>query len=188
MKKVLTVIAVLALISTASFAQTKFGVKLGTNFANGSGDDFEDTDSRIGMVIGGFANFSIIEEKLSFQPELLYSAQGYTESYTDEGFDVDGTLKADYLNIPLMMKYHFGGFNVQAGPQVGFLMSAKYEDDDVKDDMKGVDFGFNLGVGYDLDFGLGFDLRYNLGLSNVADYDDADGKNRVIQFTASYAF
>ena len=180
MKKVLFVVTVLAMISTVSFAQVKFGVKLGTNIANGSGDDFEDADSRIGTVIGGFANFSIIEEKLSFQPELLYSAQGAK--------DDESTFKADYLNVPLMMKYYFGGLNVQAGPQVGFLMSAKVEDEDIKDEMKGVDFGFNLGVGYDLDFGLGFDLRYNLGLSNVFDYDDADGKNRVIQFTVNYAF
>ena len=191
MKKVLLVFAVFA-ITASSFAQTKFGVKAGVNFANGSGDDFEDLDSRTGLVIGGFAKFQVAE-KFAFQPEILYSAQG--AKYSESGYEE--TLKLNYLNIPLMGKlYVTEGLSLQAGPQVGFLMSAKYafEEDgisadiDVKDDMKGLDFGLNFGVGYELPMGLGFDLRYNLGLTNVADNDEADGKNAVLQITASYAF
>ena len=195
MKKILVIVAVLA-ISVSSFAQVKFGAKVGVNFANGTGDDFEDTDMRTSVLFGGFARFAL-SDKIAFQPELLYSGQGVKESYSEEGMDVDGTLKLDYLNIPLMFKYYAGsGFNIQAGPQVGFLMSAKYKmeaggesaDIDVKDEMKGLDFGLNIGLGYDLESGIGIDARYGLGLSNVADYDEADGKNNVISLAVSYTF
>lgn len=195
MKKLLFIVAVLA-ISMSSFAQVTYGVKAGVNFANGTGDDFEDADMRTSILFGGFAKFSL-SETFAFQPELLYSGQGAKASYTEEGVDVDETLKMDYLNIPLMFKYYAGGgFNIQAGPQIGFLLSAKTKleaggesvDIDVKDELKGLDLGLNLGLGYDLESGIGIDLRYGLGLSNVVDYDDADGKNSVISLAVSYAF
>ncbi len=64
----------------------------------------------------------MISEKFAFQPELLYSAQG--SDYDDEDFS--GSVKADYLNVPLMAKYYVGeGFSLEAGPQVGLLLSAK---------------------------------------------------------------
>jgi len=186
MKKVLTVIAVLALISTASFAQTKFGVKLGTNFANVKydldGGGSISPDSKVGFVIGGFANFSIVEEKFAIQPELLFSGQGFKMD--------DDKVSLNYLSVPVIAKYYFGGFNVQAGPQLGFLMSAKDDGDDIKDNMKGIDLGMNIGAGYDLEMGLGFDARYYMGMSNISDVDGDDGslKNKGFQITVSYAF
>lgn len=96
-----------------------------------------------------------------------------------------------------MMKFYVAdGFSFNAGPQVGFLASAKAKaeaqgvsaEEDIKDQLKGIDFGLNFGVGYDLPLGLGVDLRYNLGLSNVFDTDEAEAKNGVLQFTASYSF
>lgn len=194
MKKVLLVFAVLA-ITASSFAQTKFGVKAGVNFANVNGDDVE-MDSKTGLVFGAFAKFEL-SEKFAFQPELLYSAQGAKATTSWEGIDYDVTDKINYLNIPLMAKFYATeGFSIQAGPQIGFLLSAKEKEEamglsdeyDIKDNMKGVDFGLNFGVGYELPMGLGFDLRYNLGLTNIADSDETDIKNRAIQLTASWAF
>ncbi len=190
MKKVLLVFVVLA-ITASSFAQTKFGIKAGVNFANLSGDDV-DMDSKTGLVLGAFAKFEL-SENFAFQPELLYSAQGAKAS--EEGIDI--TDKINYLNVPLMAKFYpTSGFSIQAGPQVGFLLSAKEKwegdgtsiEDDKKDYMKGIDFGLNFGLGYELPMGLGFDLRYNLGLTNIADSDETDIKNRAIQLTASWAF
>jgi len=183
MKKLLVIVAVLA-ISASSFAQTTFGVKAGVNIANleASGEGVSMSfDSKTGVIIGGFAKFHL-SEAFALQPELLYSQGGAKLG--------DETFKADYLAIPVMAKYYFGGFNVQAGPQLGFLMTAKAGDEDIKDEMNTTDFGFNIGAGYDLEMGLGFDVRYNMGLSNISK-EDADGfkmKNKGFQITASYAF
>lgn len=189
------IVAVMAMVATAAVAQTTFGVKAGVNFASMSGDDFDGLDGRTSMAFGGFAKFQL-SEKFAFQPELLLSMQGAKGSVEEEGIDVDVTAKLNYLNIPLMAKYYISeGFSLQAGPQIGFnvLAEAKMEamgqeaEEDIED-IKGVDFGFNLGAGYELENGLGFEARYNLGLSNVGDWDDADGKNRVFSIAVSYAF
>lgn len=196
MKKVLFLVAVMLLsVSAVSFAQAQFGLKAGVNIANATGDDVEDADSRLAPFFGAFVNLGL-GEKLAFQPELLYSMQGAKTSWSEDGMDVDVTEKLNYLNIPLMLKYNVGGgLNLQAGPQLGLLLSAESEwemggesdTEDSKDAYKGMDFGFNIGAGYD--FGpLGVDLRYNLGLSNIADYEDGDVKNSVIQIGVSYAF
>jgi hypothetical protein len=83
-----------------------------------------------------------------------------------------------------MVLYSFGNVNIQAGPQIGFLLSAKRKDDgedeDIKDLFKSTDFGFNLGLG--ADFGkLNASARYCIGLSNIADDEDVEIKNGVFQ-------
>ena len=104
-----------------------------------------------------------------------------------------------------MAKYYvIEGLSVQAGPQIGFLMSAdasssvtsggttNSSSSNVKDQYKDIDFGLNFGVGYKLDFGLFFDARYNLGLSDLADKrndgDNGKSTNRVIQISVGYSF
>lgn len=104
-----------------------------------------------------------------------------------------------------MFKYYATeALYIEAGPQVGFLMSAKEDwsasatfggetlsesgEDDVKDAFKSIDFGFNLGAGYNITENLSLGLRYNLGLSNIADSDDVKIKNGVFQFAVAYKF
>jgi len=167
-------------VASSVNGQLKYGVKAGFNLANVSGDEFGNTDSKIGGALGVFARFDL-SDKIQFQPELMYSQQGTTANNVD--------VNINYLNVPLMFKYLIGnGINIQAGPQLGLLMSAKADDEDIKDDCKGMDLGLNIGLGYELEMGLGFDLRYGLGLSQIPDYDDADAKNSVIQLTVGYVF
>lgn len=88
-------------------------------------------------------------------------------------------------------------FSLQVGPQIGFLLSAKYEaeveydgdsesyNEDIKDEMKGTDFGLNFGAAYSF-VKLNVTFRYSLGLSNAADYDEGDLKNNNIQISLGY--
>ena len=196
MKKLLIFTAIALFGFTNVNAQdVNFGAKAGVNFASITGDDIGELDSKTSFHVGFVAEI-VISEKFSFQPELLYSAQGATLS----GFDVDVDLNLDYLNLPLMAKFYVGeGFSLEAGPQVGYLLSAKVkasgvgesEEEDIKDVVKGIDFGVNFGIGYKLDIGLNFGARYNLGLSN--DNDDPESpddsyKNSVIQVSVGYFF
>jgi long-subunit fatty acid transport protein len=197
MKKVL-LFFVTAIIGIAIVnAQVTFGAKAGVNFSDITGERVDSFDGRTSFHFGVVAEIEI-SEKFSFQPELIYSSQGsdYSEDFDGESFD--GTVKVDYLNLPLIAKYYVTeGFSVEAGPQIGFLLSAKdeYEDeeDDIKDFLKGTDFGINLGLGYKLDNGLFFSARYNLGLTDNLDVDDfetdgAEYKNSVIQIGVGYFF
>ena len=177
----------LAVVTVLGFAsvnaqEIKFGAKGGLNFATVTGDNTKGID-----VVTSF-NFGVVSEipvseKFSFQPELMYSGQGYSFN--------DNTIELSYLNIPLMGKYYLTkGLSVEAGPQVGFLLAAKNEKTNVKDSFNTFDFGVNFGLGYKLDNGLNFGVRYNLGLTDINNVDNASAKNKnsVFQVSVGYFF
>jgi hypothetical protein len=90
-----------------------------------------------------------------------------------------------------MGKYYVTkGLSLEAGPQIGFLLSAKNDNTDVKNSFKTFDFGVNFGLGYKLENGLNFGARYNFGLSNINNLDDSSSKykNGVFQIYVGYFF
>jgi hypothetical protein len=186
MKKVLLVafIAVLGL-ANVNAQEIEFGAKGGLNFASISGDNTGDVGLVTGFNFGLVAEIPITE-KFSFQPELMYSGQGYGLDN-----DTDDTVALNYLNIPLMGKYYLiKGLSLEAGPQIGFLLSAKNDNTDLKDSFNTVDFGVNFGLGYKFDNGLNFGARYNLGLSDINNIDGFTSKNKngVFQLSVGYFF
>jgi hypothetical protein len=177
-------IAALAVFGWANVnaQEVHLGVKGGLNFANVSGDNTSDKDMVTAFNAGLVAEIALTE-KFSFQPELLFSGQGYSLE--------DHAVALSYLNLPLMGKYYLTkAFSLEAGPQIGFLLAAKNEDIDVKDAFKTVDFGVNFGLGYKLNNGLNFGARYNLGLSNINNVEGSNAKfrNGVIQASVGYFF
>jgi hypothetical protein len=196
MKKVFLVSAIL-IAGIASQAQIKFGAKLGANFYSITGEDADGLEEsrkiKIGLAGGGFVNIPI-STMFSIQPELLYSMEGNLQK---EG-DMKATYALSYLNIPVMAQLNTAsGFYAETGPQVGFLMSAKYklddgtdeEEFDVKDELKSIGFSWALGLGYKLKSGLGFGARYNFGLSSLDDSDDpAKIKSSGFHVGLSYTF
>ena len=171
MKKVILSFLAVASFGIANAQDIKFGVKAGANFANLTGD--ADTDGITSFYVGGLADFAI-SEKFHVQPELLYSMEG--------GEDAE----ISYLRIPIMAKYYLmEGLNLQAGPVVGFKVSA----DDVVDELTtSTDFGLGLGAAYELASGLFFDTRYNIGLSNISDVDGFDVGTSTFQIGLGYRF
>lgn len=92
-------------------------------------------------------------------------------------------------------------FNLEAGPQLGFLISAKSvaqiegNSQKVKEDVKSifntVDFGINFGGAYDLDEHFSVGIRYNLGLSNIGKNEEGDSSkvnNSVFSLGLEYKF
>lgn len=181
MKQTLLLAAITVLGFTNFNAQKlNFGIKGGLNFASVSGDSSSEKD-----VVTSF-NFGLLSEipvsgKFSFQPELMYSGQGYSFN--------NNTIALSYLNIPLMGKYYLTkGLSVEAGPQIGFLLAAKNEKTDVKNSFNTFDFGVNLGLGYKLDNGLNFGVRYNQGLTDINNIKNSSikNKNSVFQLSVGY--
>ncbi|AYN05038.1 porin family protein [Flavobacterium sp. 140616W15] len=204
MKKItLSIVAVLA-FGFANAQEVKFGVKGGINLSTLTGD-IEDTSSKVGFQVGGFAEIKL-SDKFSVQPELLYSAQGAKRDFN--GFDIDEmevvsadlTYKLAYINVPVMAKYYVAEkFSLEAGPQIGFLVSAKGKvsgggdssEEDIKDLYKSIDFGVNFGAGYDFTENVSVGVRYNLGLSNIAKNEEGDNakiKNSVFSLSVGYRF
>ena len=185
MKKFLLLAVVTVLgITNVTAQKVKFGAKGGLNFAYISGDNTKNIDAVAAFNFGLLSEIPI-SDKFSFQPEVMFSGQGY--SFKDK----DNLIALNYLNIPLMGKYYITkGLSVEAGPQLGFLLSAKDEKKDVKDAFKTFDFGLNFGLGYKLENGLNFGVRYNLGLTDINNIDNYSSKNQnqVLQVSIGYFF
>ncbi|NNE03271.1 MAG: PorT family protein, partial [Eudoraea sp.] len=180
MKKLLFISMIGMFTLLTSCTTMRYGVKAGPTFATLTGDDTDNLDAKIGFFFGGLAELEVTD-MFSVQPELLFSSQGTKYSESD-GFD--GKLKFNYLNLPVMAKvYVSDGFFFEAGPQLGYLLSAKDEyespglsgEDDLKDEgfVKDIDVGANIGLGYQLDSGLNIGARYNFGLTNINDLEDS---------------
>ena len=223
MKKLFFAVVIAAFTMTSVNAQ-QFGVKAGVNFANMSGtyiDKYKDnvpdyeTSGRTGFHFGAVVEFEL-SDQIYLQPEILYSTQGFKQSRKLGTKTIDFTQKMDYLSIPVMFEYKISDeFSIQAGPQIAFLISSKYDwsedmndllnDDNFESDRdkglektsNGMDFGINFGAEYTMDTGLFFNARYSLGLSNAFKYDEdefssdfksADLKNSVFQLSVGYNF
>ncbi len=186
MKKLLlvTVIAVLGL-TNINAQKVEFGAKAGLNLAFITGDNTEDFKPNTDFHVGVMAEWKITN-KFSLQPEIIYSGQG-----SDINIESEGRISLYYLNIPVIGKYYVTErLSLEAGPQVGYLLSTKGGTIDYKDLLHTTDYGVNFGVGYKLDNGLNFTARYNLGLSNINNVDGFSEKNRngVFQLSVGYFF
>ncbi|MGV0955382.1 porin family protein [Empedobacter falsenii] len=178
MKKLILGIALFGGLSAAN-AQIDLGVKGGLNFPTLSGDSRQlyenQTKFRTDFYVGGYANYKITNQ-ISFQPELLYSKQGAGLKTNDNS---KAKLITHNINIPLMGRYEImDGLNVEFGPQLGFLVSAKEkyelgkENTKIKatDNFKTFDFGLNFGAAYKITDELEINARFTKGLSNINDY------------------
>jgi hypothetical protein len=189
MKKILLLTGILFWISLNAQSSKReegitFGLKGGLNVSNLVGD-INDNTFRTSVHLGIFSEI-MISDKFSLQPELLYSGQGYSGRVLP-GFSRS---KYDYINFPVLAKIYIAKkISIEAGPQIGFLVSAKEKTSDDKitiPNQKTVDFGLNLGLAYDLKNGVFFQTRYNLGLSNINSGSNVNAfkyTNSVIQIS-----
>ena len=194
-----TAFAIFAFANSNALAVFRIGFKAGLNVASIGGDayytGFGGFNSRTSFHIGGLVEIPIAD-KISIQPEILYSAQGSKVNY---GFGTNEDTKIDYINIPIMGKYHIiAGLSGEIGPVIGVLVKAEgvdFESGDVgdtKDQYKSTDIGIGIGASYRLPMGIFASLRYNKGLTDINDIDDstfsAKNQNNVFQVSAGYSF
>lgn len=184
MKKLLSITSALALTICFANAQSfSIGARAGLNLAkqtiSGSGVTAS-VDSRTSFILGGYATI-MFNDKMGLQPELFYSGTGAKQGSAVE--------KINYLTLPVFFRYNVtDNVHFLAGPQLGFLVSAKDDTGaDIKDQVNSTDFGIVPGIG--VDFGpFNAGLRYSVGLSNIA--KDATGgftvKNNIFQIVAGY--
>lgn len=207
MKKIILAAIAIFTIGFANAQKAEFGVKGGLNASIFSGDtEGVDFKSRTGFNVGAFVAIKI-SDKITLQPELIYSSQGAEAKNVEavvEAVLYNGDVKFNlsYLNIPVMFKYYVAEkFNLEVGPQIGFLTSAETSttldgfsqsfEQDAKDYFESVDFGFNLGAGYDFTKKFSAGIRYNLGVANVvktASGDDSKTQNSVFSLSIGYKF
>jgi hypothetical protein len=192
MKKSLIVIFAISIAAFSNAQKSKqdegikLGIKGGLNVSSLMGDA-KDVAIRTSIHAGLVAEI-IVSDKFSIQPELLYSGQGATET-----FDGGGRIKLDYITLPVLAKFPIAkSLSLEAGPQVGFLVSGKRKTNDSNDKIEGaktIDFGLDAGLEYELNNGVFFQARYNLGLTDIGSGpENSRISNSVIQFSIGKLF
>lgn len=167
-----------------------FGLRVGLNASEVR------NEVRISPHFGAYYSIGITPH-FGLQPELLYSVQ--PTQFTNNS--LSETRRLSYLNLPIMAKiYIANGFNLQFGPYVGILASARTDDDadvSVKINFRDFDYGVGVGAAYEFMGGFNLGARYNVGLANVANSVNATGgvvtfdkrqTNQYGQFFIGYTF
>lgn len=190
-KAILILMLSIAFIDFAAGQQELgLGIKGGLNLATQHTDDPASSAKVIIGYNGGiYANYFVLNF-LAVQAELSASLKG--SRWEDESWDAKDNL--GYIELPILVKFQpVDMFNVHAGPQFGFLFSAKQtangedEKTDVMEYYKKADMAFVLGIEANLDYRLNVGIRYSLGLVDVAVTDsDYEYKwsNNVLQVYA----
>ena len=212
MKKLILITGLFIFSTTLLHAQAdskaiQLGVKGGVNSTKITGDDIDDVKSRTSFNVGLLAEIPITQ-RLSLQPEVMYSGQGFDVEEIDQDnmFDTDENIEyqLDYIQVPLLLKaYLVKGLSIEAGPQFGFKIHEELDfqpnndggDIEINEDdsyVKDFDTGLVLGAGYKFDNGFFVNGRYNMGLTNIFEdntiFENVDAKNAVWQFGIGFMF
>ena len=162
-------ITILSLILVAGVLQTKgqilLGAKGGLNVSTLSTSSLY--KPRLGFNAGIFYS-QHLETQYGWQIELQYSLQGARDAAS-----TNGRLAYHYLALPVLMKLYFKeSVFAEVGPQVGYLMGAKYKEQGFEDDRSsGVrkwDLLGLVGFGHETQSGTTLGLRFGIGLLNTS--------------------
>ena len=186
-----------------SLAQVKIGVKGGLNMAVLSGTVNMNPTFKPGLNVGLISELKE-SERVAIQAELYFSMMGAKIDY--EPFASGETKTSlNYLSVPVVGKIYLSKFfNLQLGPEVGILLSARdkgeIDGDEVNEDLKSIfkktDVGISFGIGIEPTENFQITSRINYGVADIslASKTIAGGiqrpnlNNRAIQISLGYFF
>jgi len=166
-------------ISTVQAQDPKMGIRAGVLISNQdfkSGNLDYNTDGKLGLDLALVGDFPM-GDVVSISPELHWLQKG--SKFEDLGNTIgEVTSTLNYLELPLMLKLHFGGtdvaFMVFGGPSFGYLLDGKDKDHDGNtndidlDFYKRVEIGIHAGAGIMMGPAV-IDVRYIYGVTNISD-------------------
>jgi len=194
-----------------------FGVMAGANLATLEQDpDPNEVDYgyKPGLLAGVFLEIPL-SGGFSFEPQALYSQKGADVDGTGSNASLDGSIRINYIEVPVLLKAKFPMASTQvtpflfAGPSFAFKVgcTARGEivtatgSEDCEEvgngtllDIKSTDIGLTGGGGIQFNAGgypLRLDVRYTWGLTNINDAPDSDNreiKNRAFGATIGLGF
>jgi hypothetical protein len=182
----------------AQKATFEFGPRFGLTVSELSGAD-NLMSVRASIAAGLMAEYKL-KPSFALYTELNYSRQGAADRGDLQGVPFDNRIDLDYINVPLLLKFYiYEGLAIEAGPQLGFLLNAKYRSKqvenplvrDLTNDFEGLDVSLGLGTSYKTEWGFIVGARYNFGLNTInnnTDFDSGDLRNAVFQLHFGYLF
>jgi hypothetical protein len=193
MKKIMYSVLLCAVCATAG-AQVSFGPKIGINnsLASTTNTNIKVDPLYIALYAGGFLNYKFAGN-FALQVEGLYSGEG--AKFKVKGNPTVYTDKLSYFNVPLLVQLvTHGGFYLETGPQIGFLLSANQSANgatkSISGNLNSTAFRWDFGLGFLISHKVGIGLRYSQGLANInKPVSTSDNiKNNVVSLGLSYSF
>ena len=208
--------------SVITFSQTtpSFGIRAGVSSASMKGDaasslndllDFTNgritTGNHTGFFGGGYVSIPVTEQ-FSVEPALYYTQKGYElrGELNVKGLDFLGAnakakLTSSYIDLPILLKGNFNGFQVFAGPQISYLTKADLRTTagllgfnllnktmDATEQFNRWDAGVTGGVGYQFANGLNISAAYDHGLSRADKNKNMEAYNRSFKVGLGISF
>ena len=107
------------------------------------------------------------------------------------------TLRLNTLELPLLARFHFGKFYMNAGPSIAYYLSGNKKIDDLStklsfenssEGFKRFEAGIQMGGGFEFPLKqrrIALDIRYNYGLTNIA--YDREIYNRAVMISVHFS-
>jgi hypothetical protein len=193
--------------------EAQFGVKAGLNYSSIVGDLTQGIKFRFSGHAGVFLEIEF-SDKFAFQPELVYSSQGFQFSsdlltiqnggdILDQN-DIRTNVQFNYLTVPILGKFVVSDLLVvEFGPQFAFLLNQvtkiknlDQRDDTIRDDRTStsgnfqLDYGAAVGLEVQFDDEFSVSSRFYFGLRNRLEglEGNLQNYNAAIQLSANYSF
>jgi hypothetical protein len=121
-----------------------------------------------------------ITPSLSLVSELYFMKKGGKLKANNPLSSSESNLRLNTIELPVLARFHFGKFYVNAGPSIAYNISGSSKIEDVStklsftnstEGFKRFDAGVQMGGGIEFPFKqrrIALDMRYNYGLTNVS--------------------
>jgi hypothetical protein len=154
-------------------------VSTNLNYGGSNGDLSDYKKSNNGIQAG--ASFQAgITPYFSLVSELYFMRKGGKLKADNPLTNSESTLHLNTLELPLLARFHFGKFYVNAGPSIAYTLSGDWKISDKTTKLsfnnsteryKRFDAGIQAGGGFEFPFKqrrVALDIRYNYGLTNIS--------------------
>ena len=193
MKKLLCVVLFMVILAVPMFAQSDmmFGIKGGITMGRISAEAPDGVDEKFRMGFSGGGMMAMeLDKNIHLGVELLYVQKG--EKWENGG---EAEAKIDVIEVPVLIKFFpIKNMNIYGGPNLNYVMSAKFDTGDTEIDLldedlvKNLGFGLSLGTQYMIDK-IVLDARYDIGMSDYSEDEFGDElKFNTIYLSVGYLF
>ena len=175
MKKIITIIALIALTATAT-AQVKFGARWGGGVGLVSKDihtDRYEGQNKTGKESFSTSSYGGFFVEIPASEKLLLDLGAM---YTNHSTTGEGRVMLHRIDVPLAIKYDISGFRPKVGGYVSYIPAVtSHSGNDyyslTKKDIEKFDYGALFGLEYNFNEKYFIEANFNLGLANLLTKD-----------------
>lgn len=206
--------------SVTAKSQPTFGIRAGISSSGMNGDAITSfnnllnysngmvtSSDHLGFYAGVYASIPA-GPNLSIEPGLFYSEKGYDlkGSLNVKGAEflnanAKAQLQSSYIDMPIVVKGTFGGFQIFAGPQISYLTKANLHTTagllginllstnmDATSQFNRWDAGLTGGIGYQFTNGINLVASYDYGLTKMDANKNVNAYSHAIKLGLGIAF